>query len=356
CAEVIAYTGTANKIKIANTYEGLPVKNIYDNAFKNASITSIIIPDSVMSIGDDAFRGCSSLTNIVIPDSVTSIGSSAFDGCSGLTGVEIGDSVTSIGRSAFYNCSSLTSVYITDIAAWCNISFKGDSANPLYSAENLYLNNELVTELEIPDTVTKIKADAFAHFRGLTSVVIPDSVTSIGSSAFYYCRSLTSVVIGKSVTSIGDSAFVGCNSLQYNVKDNLKYLGSKDNDYFALITVVNQNLSSYKIDENTKIIADSAFEDCNRLARVTIPDSVTSIGNAAFYDCDSLTSVYYKGALENWDKISIGCYYNSNLTDATRYYYSETEPTLTAGGTAYSGNYWRYVDGVATPWVYTKEN
>ncbi len=77
-AEVDGYTGTATKVKIADTYESLPVKTIYDNAFKNASITFIIIPDSVTSIGYSAFRGCSSLTSVVIGNSVTSIGEYAF--------------------------------------------------------------------------------------------------------------------------------------------------------------------------------------------------------------------------------------------------------------------------------------
>ena len=129
-----------------------------------------------------------------------------------ITSVTIPDSVTSIGESAFEDCW-LTSVYITDIGAWCNILFNGDFANPLYYAHNLYLNNELVTELVIPSTVTKIKDYAFYGCSSLTSGVIPNSVTSIGQKAFDGCSSLTSVVIPDSVTSIGKWAFSGCSSL-----------------------------------------------------------------------------------------------------------------------------------------------
>ena len=110
-------------------------------------------------------------------DEVTTIGERAFSGCTNLTSITIPNDVTSIGESAFENCTNLESVYITDIAAWCNIDFLGNSAytNPLYYAHNLYLNNQLVTNLEIPQGVTEING-VFSGCTSLTSVTIPDSI------------------------------------------------------------------------------------------------------------------------------------------------------------------------------------
>ncbi len=141
-----------------------------------AGCKNTVIPSSVTSIGDRAFKGCSSLTSITIPSSVTSIGYEAFQICSSLTSITIGSSVTSIGEYAFYGCSSLTSV-------------------------------------TIPSSVTSIGDWAFWGCSSLTSVTIGSSVTSIGDYAFASCDSLTSVTIGSSVTSIGDNAFANCGAL-----------------------------------------------------------------------------------------------------------------------------------------------
>ena len=276
-AMVVAYEGNAKKIRIADTYQGLPVKNIYGNAFQsNQTITSVIIPDSVTSIGGFAFYCCYSLTSVVIPDGVTSIGNQAFYGCKSLTSVVIGDSVTSIGSYAFYNCNSLTSVVIPD-----SVTSIGDGA--FYKCYGL-------TSVEIGYSVTSIGDSAFSNCYSLTSVVIPDSVTSIGSYAFRDCSSLTSVVIGNSVTSIGNYAFCNCTGL-----------------------------TSVVIGYSVTSIGDSAFSVCSSLTSVVIGDSVTSIGSYAFSYCSALKDVYYTGSEEEWAKITIGSS-NSYLTNATIHY------------------------------------
>ena len=132
---------------------------------------------------------------------------------------------------------------------------------------------------------------AFQNTDIVTDVVIPDSVVSIGELAFSYCYNLSSVVMSDSLISIGYNAFLFSEKLSYEEYDNCRYLGSKDNPYFALIYAPNKNYSSHEIHSLTKVIADHAFNDCTRLLSITIPDGVISIGASAFYNCDLITSV-----------------------------------------------------------------
>ena len=131
----------------------------------------------------------------MIPDSVTSIGNNAFYDCRGLTSITIPDSVTSIGKNAFLGCEGLKRVDIADLAKWCGIDFEDYISNPLSYAHNLYLNGERVTELVIPNGITSIGAWAFYWCTGLESITIPDSVTNIGVGALYRCVGLTRVDI-----------------------------------------------------------------------------------------------------------------------------------------------------------------
>lgn len=289
----------------------------------------LIIPDSVTSIGDGAFRGCKGLTSIsgsatnvstvakqakpisftVNITSGTSIGYQAFSGCTGLTSVAIGNSVTSIGDSAFYVCSGITSVTIGN-------SVTSIGYHAFYSCSKL-------TSVTIPDSVTSIDTEAFIWCSGLTSLTIGNNVTSIGSGAFENCTALTSVTIGDRVTSIGSWAFYNCSSL-----------------------------TSVTISDSVTSIGDSAFAGCSGLTSITIPNSVTSIGVYAFTGCSGLTTVFYAGTEEQWNAIAFG--QNIEITSSILYYYSETEPALNSDGTGYAGNYWHYdTDGTtAVIWIY----
>jgi len=184
----------AKVIKEAGKYvsldlSGSPLTIIPDGTFSDCKLLAgIIIPNSVTTIGENAFSE-TSLTSVTIPNSVTHL--SGFDG-TGLTSVIIPNSVTTIGDSAFNNCTSLTSVIIP---------------NSITSIGSFAFSNTSLTSINIPNGVTTIGQGAFNRNEKLTNITIPNSVTSIERVAFSDCEKLTSVIIPNSVTIIGDSAF-----------------------------------------------------------------------------------------------------------------------------------------------------
>ncbi|MEE0870800.1 MAG: leucine-rich repeat domain-containing protein, partial [Bacteroidaceae bacterium] len=300
------------------------VTSIGVEAFKDCILLdSVSIPNSVTSIGDDAFYNCSSLSSVSLPDSLTSIGDLAFSGCSSLDSISIPGKVTSIGDYAFYNCSSLSSVNLpeslTSIGDWafsgCSSLSSVDIPNSVTSiGDDAFYNCSKLSSVTLPDSLTSIGDYAFSGCSSLSSMSLPESLTSIGDYAFSGCSSLDSVSIPNSVTSIGNYAFYGCNSLSsVTLSEGLTSIGS-----YAFYNC--SSLGSISIPGKVTSIGDRAFYGCSKLSSVTLPDSLTSIGSYAFYYCSSLKDVHYFGTAEQWSAITIGSS-NEPLTEATIHYY-----------------------------------
>ena len=319
------YYNITNENEVSVTYQGT-------DEFSAAYMGDIIIPNivtydgktySVTSVGVAAFENCSGLTNISIPNSVFSIGCGAFAFCTSLAGVTIGNSVNFIDIEAFTGCTALMRVNITDLAAWCNIEFSRVNSNPLEQAHHLYLNDEEVTDLVIPNSITSIKdfafagcsditsvtipdtvafigSGAFCYCSGLTGVSIPNSVSTIGSGAFIECTGLTSVSIGNSVMSIDNSAFYGCSNLmKVNITDLAAWcsidFGSDANPLEVAhhLYLNDEEVIDLMIPNTVTFISDEAFSGCSSLVSVTIPESVTSIGKEVFKGCTALETLNY---------------------------------------------------------------
>jgi PKD repeat protein len=208
---------------------------------------SYMVPDTVTSVGAGAFAECGGLTGITIPNSVTSIGDEAFVGTS-LTSVTIPGSVTNIGQSDFFDCTSLTSAMI--------------SSGVTSIGPGMFDYCPALQNVTIPNTVTSIGSNAFVACTSLTAITIPNSVTKIGDYAFNDCAGLVAVLIPSNVTRIGDHAFQNCTGL-----------------------------SSMTIPGGVSNIGVYAFAGCTGLNTVTIPGSVTNIGGEAFYGCARLTVI-----------------------------------------------------------------
>ena len=297
---------------------------------------SLTIPNSVTTIGGDAFSGCSGfIGNLTIPNSVTTIGQYAFSGCSGLTGsLTISNSVTEIGDGAFRDCSGLTSVYFTgDLALWCGITFGDYYSNPLYYAHNLYIDNQLVTDLAIPNSVTTIGQYAFYNGSGFTgSLTIPNSVTAIGNSAFSNCNGLTgSLTIPNSVTTIGTWAFSNCSGFTGNLTIGNSVTEIGDGAFCDCIGFT----GSLTIPNSVTAIGEMAFSWCSGFTdSLTIGNSVTTIGGSAFEGCSfnglnvdmvsipgsfiSIVKGSYSGSLTIGNSVTtIGMYAFNNCSDFT---------------------------------------
>ena len=326
---------------------------ISESAFCSTSLTSIVIPDNVTTIGTKAFYSCNNLTSVVIPDNVTTIGKGAFCICSSLTSVTIPTSVTTIGPYAFAGCTSLTSITIPDsVTSIGNNAFAGCTSltsitipDSITSIDSFAFSGcSSLTSVTIPDSVTSIGDYAFRDCSGLTSVVIPDNVTSIGEYAFYTCYKLTSVTIGSGVTSIGYNAFSDCTSLtSVTIPDSVTSIGdyafshcsglisitvdtgnttydSRDNCNAIIETSTNtliQGCKNSTIPNSVTSIGYWTFYGCSSLTSVVIPDSVTSIEGYAFEMCTGLTSITYNGTVAQWKAITRGNNWHKNVPSTT---------------------------------------
>ena len=257
-------------------------------------ITDYKIPNGVTEIPDYAFEDCTTLESVIIPDSVTSIGRSAFDGCKNLKSVTIGKGVEYIDQYAFIDCESLESVYVDSIADWCEIEFAYYNSNPLYYANKLYFDGALVTELVIPDGVESIKPMAFAGCDELISVTVPNSVTDIDFSAFYGCTNIESITLPFVGNSSDDENGINLDEIfgESSVPESLKTVVITGGTHIGEGAFEGcDGLTSITLPDSITSIGDAAFYDCNGLTSITLPDSVTSIGNAAFSGCHGLTSI-----------------------------------------------------------------
>ena len=300
---IAAYTGTGGTDGNASiTYPDneLPQYAFFNpfNSLLNHSFTTIVIPSSIISIGDDAFAYCKDLTSIAIPSSVTSIGVNAFLSCSGLITVDANNLNYSSKDGVLFNKNQTTLIQ-------CPVSKTGSYA--------------------IPSSVASIEDFAFIYCNGLTSVAIPTSVTSIGKHVFESCNGLTSVIIPSSVTSIGDYAFASCSGLitvdannpNYSSKDGVLF----DKNQTTLIQCPVSKTGSYTIPSSVTSIGVYAFVSCKDLTSIAIPSSVISFRMGAFGDCSGLTSLIIPSSVT-----SIGDFAFWNCTGLTSLYASATSP------------------------------
>ncbi len=316
------------------------ITSIGEKAFWNLNLTDVTIPNTVRTIGGNAFNNCRSLTSINIPEGVVTIGNYAFSSCSKLRSIVLPESVTSIGEGAFSECAALTGIWASENS----LSFFSDDKGVLYNIEQTVLiqvPGKASGVFQVPGFVAEVGAAAFQGCMAISDIELQPGVRSIGEYAFWGCG-LKTISIPLSLTEIGHGAFAGCSSLtdvyfegsqnEWNnitigndnaplsqvtyhyaplasgIWDNLAWTLEADGfltisgtgtmkDYPVPLSTEQgwhayaDDITAVFIEEGVTSIGENAFNGHTQLAAITIPDSVRRIGEAAFFECHSLTEI-----------------------------------------------------------------
>ena len=318
-------------------------------------LDTVVIPDTITSVGDGAFLKCTSLKSISIPDNAEKIGDAAFSGCTALASVHLSDNLRELGRQSFKGCTALTTVTIPASLEKAHVycDFTSESDGPFVNSglinvsfekgtakivQFLFAGADKLTSITIPSTVKQIDEGAFIKCTGLKSVTIPDKVTIIDEAAFSECANISSVKLSDTIKELGKNAFYKCTSLKsINIPASLEkthvycdFTGYTDGPFNASgissvtfgsgmvkipqflfagavnLTQINipssvtaiekgaftgSGLKSVTISDNVTAIGISAFEKCTSLSNVKLGKKLTTISNALFAECTQLGSV-----------------------------------------------------------------
>lgn len=306
--------------KVPDGLEYIPVRHFSDCT----KLHTIIIPNSVVEIGDCAFSNCTSLVNIHIPNSVRRIGNHAFYGCEALTSIHIPDSVTEIGDYTFMSCINLQTIHISKNIevignrAFCCCRNLGSIIIPegvKYILPYAFQGCISVKEVSIPSTIKNICFMAFDACLALRTITIPETIVEIDSEAFSECAFLSDGFVNNSSLEGSFGAIIG-DIIQEDgiiIKDNIVVncipaavsvtipegtitiaeLAFGDCDILEVVNMPN----------TLKTIENYAFAYCKSLKSITIPNSVTRIDDNAFYTCENLKDIIFDGTIEEWKVI-----------------------------------------------------
>ena len=269
----------------------------------NTNLATVIIHGTVSKIGNGAFRGCSALSQVTLSEGTTTIGTAAFLGCSRLRSITLPEGLTTIQGGAFCNCDlanlsfpkSLTTIDDVYYESWGY----GDHEYGVFT------NNKSLSNIVIPENVTKMGSFAFSGCSSLKNIVLNDNLLSIGQNAFENCSALPSITIPNKVTSIPTNTFYGCSALsEVTLPEGVTTIESdafynctalKTIQLPKTLTSINSafrysGLVEIEIPEGVAVL-NNTFYECNKLCKVILPSSLTTIDSYSFYNCTNLATI-----------------------------------------------------------------
>ncbi|MCQ2227714.1 MAG: leucine-rich repeat domain-containing protein [Bacteroidales bacterium] len=243
------------------------------------------------------------ITAVVIEEGVTSVGAYALYQCAKITSITIPSTVKTIGDRAFRECSGIKELHIASLKDWCEVSFGTDVYYSTSTDIKLFVQDEEITEIEIPEEITEINGHTFRNCKYLVSVKIHEGVTEIGQCAFYNCIAIKSITIPSTVKTIGDWAFFYCQNLtELHIPSIERWckmtFGKKvfnnaasANEVKLIDDSKNEEITEITIPEDVTSINDYAFPGCGHLTKIIMHENVYEIGTGAFSGCKKLTSI-----------------------------------------------------------------
>ena len=300
--------------------EGLEYELLENDTYAVSSVGSceesyVTIPPTyggkpVTEIKELAFEGCVTIEHLELHDSLNTIATNAFVGCVNLKSVNIPASVEKIVTGAFEGCTNMEKLYIDDLVEWCSIDFEGarylsSCVNPLHYAKEIFIDNVRTYDLVIPDGIKRVSPVAFAGFGSISSVTVPDSIVEFGDAAFENCPKLKRVKISDlnhwyEISFGGSSGGTGIESANPLANGAKLYLNGEKIEKIVIPSYLSEvpcevfngcsSIKNVVIHSDVEVIRENAFQFCENLVSVSFEEGscLKEIGTCAFEGCEKL--------------------------------------------------------------------
>lgn len=304
-------------------------------------LTEVTIPESVDSLNNYAFAGCTSITKVTIPDNVKTLGDGVFGYCPSLKTVTVSGGVGTVGKDMFYACEALDSVTLAEGittlesgAFYECVSLESITfPSTLTTINKTVFSNSGLTSLTLPNTVKTVGESAFQNCKSLKSVKIGSGITKLPKNMFNGCVALRSVTIPSSVTEIGSGVFYSCGSLaSISIPDGVTTIGGEAfySTALAAVTVPNSVTS----------IGNGIFSNCRKLETVVLGSGISTIGEMTFQGCAALESITFRGEITSLSRREV---FNSKDTGNITLYFMQDQHVLSQ----VDANSWGIADGAS---------